>query len=58
MPLEEIILFLSNDNEKIPYQLQADALGVLVIRIVYLYNLLLKSSWYALDKQRLGCKPQ
>ncbi len=58
MPLEEIILFLSNDNEKIPYQLQADALGVLVISLVFLYNLLLSSSWYALDEQRLGCEPQ
>lgn len=34
LPLEEIILFLSNDNEKIPHELQADALGVLVIRLI------------------------
>lgn len=57
-PLEEIILFLSNDNEKISYQLQADASGVLVIYLSVLYDLLPESNWYSLAYQRLGLEPQ
>lgn len=57
-PLEEIILFLSNGNEKIPAQLQADASGILVIRLSVLYDLLPDSDWYVLDYQRLGFEPQ
>ncbi len=56
--LEEIILFLSNGNEEIPYQLQADASGVLEVRLSVLYGLLPDSDWYALDYQRLGFEPQ
>lgn len=56
--LEEIILFLSNENEKTSYQLQADASGVLEVRLSVLYDLLPDSGWYALDYQRLGFEPQ
>jgi len=58
LPLEKIILFLSNGNEKIPYELQANTSGDLEIRLSYLYNLLPESDWYALNYQRLGLEPQ
>ncbi|KYC41678.1 chromosome partitioning protein ParA [Scytonema hofmannii PCC 7110] len=57
-PLEEVIFFLSNKNEKISYQLQADTLGILAIHVSVLHDLLPPSDWYALDYQRLGYEPQ
>ncbi|MUG97258.1 chromosome partitioning protein ParA [Scytonema sp. UIC 10036] len=57
-PLEEVILILSNNQEKTSYQLQADALGILAIYVSVLHDLLPPSEWYALDYQRLGYEPQ
>jgi predicted nucleic acid-binding Zn-ribbon protein len=56
--LEEVILFLSNREDKIPYHLQADASGSLIIDLPILHELLPESNWYALDYQRLGLEPQ
>lgn len=57
-PLEEVILFLLNDCEKISYQFQADSLGVLLLNLAPFQDLLPESNWYALDYQRLGLEPQ
>ncbi|EDX73581.1 hypothetical protein MC7420_3755 [Coleofasciculus chthonoplastes PCC 7420] len=56
--LEEVVLFLSNREDKIPYHLQADASGSLTIDLPTLHELLPESNWYALDYQRLGLEPQ
>lgn len=57
-PLEEIIVLLSNVDEKIPYRLAANASGSLTIYLPALYDLLPQSNWYALDYQRSGLEPQ
>ncbi len=57
-PLEEVIFFLTDSNEKIPYQLQADASGSITLDLSVLHNLLPEAKWYALDYQRLGLEPQ
>ncbi|MEA5568945.1 chromosome partitioning protein ParA [Anabaena sp. UHCC 0399] len=53
-PLEEIILFLVNESEKVQQQMQADVSGSLTINLSTLHDLLANSNWYALDYQRLG----
>lgn len=57
-PLEEVILFLADGNERISYQCQADRSGILVINLAALHNLLPESNCYALDYQRFGLEPQ
>ncbi|BAY12981.1 chromosome partitioning protein ParA [Calothrix sp. NIES-2098] len=57
-PLEEIILFLANESEKIQQQMQADTAGNLTIDLSSLYDLLPDYNCYALDYQRLGLEPQ
>ncbi|MBU7584148.1 MAG: chromosome partitioning protein ParA [Nostoc sp. TH1S01] len=57
-PLEEIIVFLANESDKIQQQMQADTSGVLTINLSTLYDLVTNSNWYALDYRRLGLEPQ
>jgi hypothetical protein len=56
--LEEVIFFLTDSNEKIPYQLQADTSGSITLDLSVLHDLLPEANWYALDYQRLGLEPQ
>lgn len=57
-PLEEVIFFLTDSNERVPYQLQADASGSITLDLSVLHDLLPEANWYALDYQRLGLEPQ
>lgn len=56
--LEEIIFFLSNEEDKVPYQLQADTSGTLTLNLSVLHDLLPESNYYILEYQRLGLEPQ
>lgn len=56
--LEEVIFFLTDTNERVPYQLQADASGSITLDLSVLHDLLPEANWYALDYQRLGLESQ
>jgi predicted nucleic acid-binding Zn-ribbon protein len=56
--LEEVLFILSNREDQVTYQVQADTSGSLTLNLSVLYDLLPQSNWYTLDYQRLGLEAQ
>lgn len=54
--LEKVLFILSNGEEQVPYQVQADTSGSLTLNLSVLYDLLPRSNRYVLSYQRLGLK--